>query len=47
VKDSVLGARRLGYEVEVDSAAIRAVDREPGDGERAIEAMRAAGAAVS
>jgi nicotinamidase/pyrazinamidase len=47
VKDSVLGARRLGYEVDVDASAIRAVNREPGDGERAIEEMRAAGANVS
>ena len=47
VKDSVLDARKLGYEVDVEGDAIRAVDREPGDGERAIEAMRAAGANVS
>ena len=47
VKHSVLDARRLGYEVDVVADAIRAVDREPGDGERAIEAMRAAGANVS
>jgi nicotinamidase-related amidase len=47
VKNSVLDARRLGYEVEVDTEGIRAVDREPGDGERAIEEMRAAGATVT
>jgi nicotinamidase-related amidase len=47
VKNSVLDARELGFEVEVDTDAIRAVDREPGDGDRAIEAMRAAGATVS
>jgi nicotinamidase-related amidase len=47
VKESVLGARRLGYEVDVDASAIRAVDREPGDGDRAIDEMRAAGADVS
>ena len=47
VKNSVLDARRLGYEVEVEAAAIRAVDVQPGDGERAIAEMRAAGAVVS
>jgi nicotinamidase/pyrazinamidase len=46
VKNSVLDARRLGFEVAVDADAIRAVDVQPGDGERAIEAMRAAGATV-
>jgi nicotinamidase/pyrazinamidase len=47
VKNSVLDARELGFDVAVDAAAIRAVDVQPGDGERAIEAMRAAGATVS
>ena len=47
VKNSVLDARELGFEVAVDPAAIRAVDVNDGDGERAIEAMRAAGASVS
>ena len=47
VRHSVLDARKLGYEVDVDAGAIRAVDREPGDGDRAIEQMRAAGAHVS
>jgi nicotinamidase/pyrazinamidase len=47
VRHSVVDARELGYEVDVDASAIRAVDVEPGDGERAIEAMRAAGATVS
>jgi nicotinamidase/pyrazinamidase len=47
VKHSVIDARKLGYEVDVDASAIRAVDREPGDGDRAIEEMRAAGATVS
>ena len=46
VKNSVLDARELGFEVAVDPAAIRAVDVNEGDGERAIEAMRAAGATV-
>jgi hypothetical protein len=42
----VLDARRLGLGVRVDESAIRAVDVERGDGERAIDAMRAAGADV-
>jgi nicotinamidase/pyrazinamidase len=47
VKNTVLDARRLGFDVDVDASAIRAVDVEPGDGERAIGDMRAAGARVS
>ena len=47
VRHSVLDALRLGYEVEVDFEAIRAVDVEPGDGERALEEMRAAGARIT
>jgi nicotinamidase/pyrazinamidase len=47
VRHTTLDGLRLGYEIEVDSSAIRAVDVEPGDGERAIEEMRAAGAKVS
>jgi nicotinamidase/pyrazinamidase len=44
VKNSVLDARRLRLEVTVIEDAIRAVNVEPGDGERAVEAMKAAGA---
>jgi nicotinamidase/pyrazinamidase len=47
VKNTVLDARRLGFDVTVDEDAIRAVNVEPGDGERAIEEMRATGATVS
>jgi nicotinamidase/pyrazinamidase len=47
VLETVLDAVRLGYEVEVHSQAIRAVDLQPGDGDRAIERMRAAGATIS
>ncbi len=46
VVETVLDARRLGHDVEVLAAAIRAVDREPGDGDRAIERMREAGARI-
>jgi nicotinamidase/pyrazinamidase len=47
VKNTVLDARRLGFDVDVDGSAIRAVDVEPGDGERAIGEMRDADAHVS
>jgi nicotinamidase/pyrazinamidase len=47
VVETVLDARRLGYDVQVVSAAIRAVDRAPGDGEGAIQRMRAAGASIA
>jgi nicotinamidase/pyrazinamidase len=47
VKETALDAVRLGLETTVVGAAIAAVDLQPGDGERAIEEMRAAGAAVT
>jgi nicotinamidase/pyrazinamidase len=47
VKSSVLDARRLGFEVTVVEDAIRAVEVNPGDAERAIEEMRAAGARLA
>jgi nicotinamidase/pyrazinamidase len=43
VKDTALDAVGLGYQVTVLTHAIRAVDLHPGDGERALEAMRRAG----
>ena len=46
VKNTALDARRLGFDVTVDSAAVRGVDVEPGDSERALDEMRAAGATV-
>jgi nicotinamidase/pyrazinamidase len=46
VVETVVDARMLGYPVEVIAAAIRAVDLEPGDGERAVTRMRDAGAEV-
>jgi nicotinamidase/pyrazinamidase len=44
VKQSVLDARRNGFDVFVIEDAIRGVDREPGDSARAIEEMKEAGA---
>jgi nicotinamidase/pyrazinamidase len=46
VKDSVLDARRLGFPTEVIGAAIAAVELQPGDGDRALTAMRDAGAVL-
>ncbi len=46
VVETVLDARRLGFGTTVLTDAIRAVDLQPGDGERAIERMREAGASV-
>jgi nicotinamidase/pyrazinamidase len=46
VKNSVLDAIREGFDVVVVEDAIRAVNVNEGDGERALEEMRAAGAAV-
>jgi nicotinamidase/pyrazinamidase len=46
VKSTVLDALRLGFNVTVIEEAVRAVDLQPGDGQRAIDEMRRAGAAV-
>jgi nicotinamidase/pyrazinamidase len=46
VVETVLDARRLGFSTGVLSEAIRAVDLHAGDGERALERMREAGAVV-
>jgi nicotinamidase/pyrazinamidase len=47
VRATALDARRLGFETTVLEAGIRAVDLQPGDGERALEEVRAAGIAVA
>jgi nicotinamidase/pyrazinamidase len=44
VKNSALDALREGFDVEIDTEAIRGVNVQPGDDERAIEEMLAAGA---
>ena len=43
VKESALDAVRLGLEVDVIEAAVRAVNLQPDDGRDALAAMRAAG----
>lgn len=43
VKATALDARRLGFEAALLTDAVAAVDLEPGDGDRAIEAMADAG----
>ena len=46
VVETVADARMLGFEVDVIAGGIRAVDLNPGDGDRAIGRMRDAGAEV-
>jgi nicotinamidase/pyrazinamidase len=47
VKNTALDALRHGIRVTVDASAVRGVDVEPGDSERALAEVRAAGAAVA
>ncbi|HEX3254331.1 MAG TPA: bifunctional nicotinamidase/pyrazinamidase [Gaiellaceae bacterium] len=47
VKNTVLDARREGFDVIVVEDAVRGVDVEPGDSERALEQMEAAGARLT
>ena len=47
VKESALDARQLGFEVTVLMQGIRPVDLRPGDWERALQAMREAGATLA
>lgn len=46
VKNTVLDALKEGFDVKALKYAMRAVEVNPGDGERAIEEMRAAGAEI-
>jgi nicotinamidase/pyrazinamidase len=47
VKNTALDARRLGFDVTVVEDAVRGVDVEPGDSERALEEMERAGAELA
>ena len=46
VKETALDAVRLGFDTVVLGELVRPVELQPGDGERALAAMRAAGAGV-
>ena len=46
VKNTVLDALKEGFAVKALTNAMRPVDLQPGDGDRAIEEMRAAGAEI-
>jgi nicotinamidase/pyrazinamidase len=47
VKETAIDAVALGFEVSVKRAAVRAVNLQPGDDQRAFEAMAEAGALVT
>ena len=47
VKNTALDALREGFAVTVDSTAARGVEVQPGDSERALDEVRAAGASVA
>ncbi len=47
VKQTALEALQEGFTVVVDSSAVRGVEVEPGDSERALSEMRAAGANIA
>jgi nicotinamidase/pyrazinamidase len=47
VKNTALDALALGFGVTVDRTAVRGVEVEPGDSERALDEIRAAGGDVS
>jgi nicotinamidase/pyrazinamidase len=47
VKNTVLDALKKGFKVKALTNAMRAVELQPGDGDRAIEEMRAAGAEIA
>jgi nicotinamidase/pyrazinamidase len=47
VRATALDAVREGFAVTVDRAGVRGIDVEPGDSERALEEVRAAGGTIS
>ena len=47
VKNTALDALREGFSVTVDSTAVRGVEVQEGDSQRALEEVRAAGASVA
>jgi nicotinamidase/pyrazinamidase len=47
VKNTALDALREGFQVTVDSSAVRGVEVAPGDSERALAEVRAAGGVMA
>ncbi|HEX6458150.1 MAG TPA: nicotinamidase [Thermoleophilaceae bacterium] len=47
VRATALDAQRVGFDVTVDRAGVRGIDVAPGDSERALDELRAAGGHVS
>ena len=47
VKNTAIDAEREGFQVRVDTTAVRGVDVNAGDSDRALEEMRAAGVEVN
>ncbi len=47
VKNTALDALRAGFQVTVDSSAVRGVEVRPGDSERALAEVRAAGGVMA
>jgi nicotinamidase/pyrazinamidase len=47
VRATALEARQAGFEVTVDRAGVRGIDVEPGDSDRALDELRAAGGTVA
>ena len=47
VLNTALDALREGFAVTVEEAAVRAVELQPGDGQRALEQVRSAGGAIA
>jgi nicotinamidase/pyrazinamidase len=47
VKETALDSLRLGFQTTVVKDAVRAVDRSPGDGDKALEAVRLAGGKIT
>lgn len=46
VRESALDALRIGFETEILREGVRAVDREPGDGDRALTEIAGIGAQI-
>lgn len=47
VRATALDALREGFDVTVDRAGVRGIDVEPGDSERALDEVRAAGGSIT